>query len=129
MKRFDQKVKDIVEVRPSLTVGDFLADLSASVDSYHFTDITSDLMGKWLDYVADLRKGSGLAVALAGFRGVGKSHFLASLAAIISHPELRNKVPDQHVANSSERLQRRQIPIVFVRRGSAATLMEELRTG
>src|SRR5881227_1253258 len=84
MKRLEEKVKDIVEVRASLGLTDFLADPAATLNGYHFTDITADLMAKWVGQVADVKKGRGGAFALAGFRGVGKSHFLATLGAIVS---------------------------------------------
>jgi hypothetical protein len=128
MVRIGEKVKDIVEVRPSLTVGDFLADLSASVDSYHFTDITSDLMSKWIDRVAGIKPGSGDAFALAGYRGVGKSHFLAVLAGILSLPELRARLTETHIVATAQRLSRRHSPVSHVRRGSGETLLQELKT-
>ena len=127
MKRVEEKVKDIVEVRPFVSLYDFTADPALTLTGYQFTDITSDLMGKWLDAVASVSKGHGRAVALAGFRGVGKSHFLAALAAIASRPEIRSLITDQHVAARSERLTRIPNPVAFVRRGSQETLLEELR--
>ncbi len=127
MKRVAEKVKDIVEVRSFAKVSDFTADPAQTLASYHFTDITAALMAKWLDAIVDVRPDRGSAVALAGFRGVGKSHFLATLAAIASQPELRHQIGDQYVAASAERLSRRHNPVAFVRRGSQATLLEELR--
>ncbi|MBK7393510.1 MAG: hypothetical protein IPI64_09470 [Chloracidobacterium sp.] len=127
MKRVEEKVKDIVEVRSFAKVSDFAADPAQTLASYHFTDITAALMAKWLDAIVNVRADRGAAVALAGFRGVGKSHFLASLAAIASQPELRNQMSDQFVAASAERLSRRHNPVAFVRRGSQSTLLEELR--
>src|SRR3954451_14320834 len=70
MNRLGEKVKDIVEVRASSNLRDFLSDPFATVEGYHFTDITSDLMSKWLDRAANAKRGSGEAMALAGFRGV-----------------------------------------------------------
>ncbi len=127
MKRIVEKVKDIVEVRPFSNLFDFTADPSQTLAGYHFTDITADLMAKWLDAVTKVKSGSGTAVALAGFRGVGKSHFLAALAAIISQPELRIRITDQHVAACADALSRRHINVAFVRRGSSGTLLEELK--
>jgi len=128
MKRLEEKVRDIVEVRPFPHLTDFAADPVSTLAGYHFTDITSDLMGKWLDRFASVRPQGGAAVALAGFRGVGKSHFLATLGAIIAQPELRQKISDLHVAASSERLGRRHAPVVFVRRGAGATLFQEFKS-
>ena len=128
MKRVEAKVRDIVEVRPFPHLHDFAADPAMTLSNYYFTDITSDLMGKWLDRFAAVRPGSGAAIALAGFRGVGKSHFLATLAAIISQPELRNKITDLHVAASSERLGRRHVPVIYVLRGAYLSLLEELKS-
>ena len=49
MKRLEEKVKDIVEVRSSAILNDFLADPEQTLSGYHFTDITADLMSKWID--------------------------------------------------------------------------------
>jgi len=127
MKRFDEKVKDIVEVRSSSSLCDFLADPANALAGYHFTDITSDLMAKWLDRVAGVKTGKGAALALAGFRGVGKSHFLAALGAIVSQPELRTGISDQHVTASAQQLSRRHGIVAHVLRGSADTLIAELK--
>ena len=129
MKRVQEKVKDIIEVRPFSSLHDFTADAAQTLAGYHFTDITADLMAKWLDTVANITPGHGAAAALAGFRGVGKSHFLAVLAAIVSRPDLRGSISDQHVAARADRLSRRHNAVAFVRRGSKETLLEEIKTG
>ena len=50
-------------------------------------------MGKWIDKIAGVQGGNGQQHArLAGYRGVGKSHFLATVGAITSQPELRTKI-------------------------------------
>jgi hypothetical protein len=127
MKRIQEKVKDLVEVRPYRGLHDFLSDSSETLSAYHFTDQTAEMMAKWLDKVADVQPLSGAAKALAGYRGVGKSHFLATLGAIVSHPELRTRVTDSLVAASAQRLKRRRHPVAYVRRGTHATLLEELK--
>ncbi len=127
MKRVDEKVKDIVEVRSFENVGDLDADPQATLSGYRFTDITSDLMGKWLDAVVDVRQGAGRAFALAGFRGVGKSHFLTTLEAIVSLPQVRETIEEQHVKTVAGRLPRKATPVIRVRRGSRGTLIEELK--
>lgn len=127
MNRISEKVKDIVEVRPWTHLSDFAADPGLTLAGYHFTDITAELMAKWIDRVADVGAGRGGAFALAGFRGVGKSHFLAALGSIIAQPELRSRIADAHVAASAERLSRKHGTVVRVRRGSDSTLLEELR--
>ncbi len=129
MKRVEEKVKDIVEVRPFSSLQDFTADPALTLLGYHFTDITSDLMAKWLDTVANVSAGRGSAAALAGFRGVGKSHFLAVLAAIVSRPDLRGTIIDQHVAARADRLSRRPHSVAFIKRGSRDTLLDELKAG
>ncbi len=129
MKRVEEKVKDIIEVRPFSSLQDFTADPAQTLLGYHFTDITSDLMAKWLDSVANVSTERGTAAALAGFRGVGKSHFLAVLAAIVSRPDLRGTIGDQHVASRADRLSRRPHAVAFVRRGSRDTLLDELKAG
>ena len=108
MKRVEEKVKDIIEVRPFSSLNDFAADPEQTLAGYYFTDITSDLMAKWLDMVTNVTPGHGVAAALAGFRGVGKSHFLAVLGAIVSRPDLRGNIAEQHVAARADRLSRRQ---------------------
>ena len=128
MKRIQEKVKDIVEVRQYESLHDFMADPGRTLANYHFTDATSELMAKWLDRIAQVRTGSGGAYALAGYRGVGKSHFLASLTAVASRPELRSRIADPHVTASVERLTRRHYPAAYVRRGTGATLVDELRS-
>lgn len=127
MNRITEKVKDIVEVRPFNHLDDFAADPQQTLVGYHFTDITSDLMANWVGRITDVRPGRGGAYALAGFRGVGKSHFLSAVGAIVSNPDLRSKVGNEHVAAQAAHLSRRHFPVVWVHRGSAATLLEELR--
>ncbi|MFN0278427.1 MAG: DUF6079 family protein [Pyrinomonadaceae bacterium] len=127
MKRLEEKVKDIVEVRASPGLTDFLANPAETLNGYHFTDITADLMAKWIGKIADIRKGRGAAFALAGFRGVGKSHFLAALSAIVSQPELRTKIADSHVMSTAQRLSRRHGVVVHLKRGSSDSLLLELK--
>ena len=107
MKRLQEKVKDIVDVRVYESLIDFTSEPAQTLATYHFTDGTSELMAKWLDAIVAVKPGSGAARALAGYRGVGKSHFLATLAAIVSNPELRLNVTDAHVSASAQRLLRR----------------------
>jgi len=127
MKNIDDKIQDIVDVRSFLRLMDFQADPARTLGRYHFTDVTSDLMAKWLDRIANLQGQQGPAFALAGYRGVGKSHFLGALSAIVSQPELRSRVTDSHVLASAQRLRRRHYPIAHVRRGTRDTLFEELK--
>lgn len=127
MKRLEEKVKDIVEVRTTQGLTDFLADPAATLNGYHFTDITADLMAKWIGQVADVKKGRGAAFALAGFRGVGKSHFIAALGAIIAQPELRTKISDAHVMATAQRLSRRHGTVAHLKRGSSDSLLSELK--
>src|SRR4051812_2142591 len=114
MKRLEEKVKDIVEVRPFSQLRDFSADPALTLSGYHFTDITSDLMGKWIERIAGSNRGAGAAAALAGFRGVGKSHFLATIAALLSKPELRPHVSDEHVRSASDQLVRRPYMLSYI---------------
>ncbi|MBK8467351.1 MAG: ATP-binding protein [Chloracidobacterium sp.] len=127
MKRLEEKVKDIVEVRATPGLTDFLADPAATLIGYHFTDITADLMAKWVGQIADVKRGRGAAFALAGFRGVGKSHFLAALGAIVSQPELRTKISDTHVMATAQRLSRRHGVVAHLKRGSSDSLLSELK--
>ena len=129
MKRIEEKVKDIVEVRPYGSVVDFRADQVQTVTSYHFTDITAELMSKWLMRAAGLAEGSGSASALAGFRGVGKSHFLATLGVLLGASELRVRIQDPTVEAANRALQRRQFAVAYVRRGTGITLLDEIKEG
>lgn len=127
MKRIQEKVKDLIEVRSYRSLQDFISDPAQTLNSYHFTDFTSELMAKWLDAVAGVQVQNGAAKALAGYRGVGKSHFLATLGAIVSHLELRSGVTNSLVLAGAQRLRRRRYPIAYVRRGTHATLEEEIK--
>lgn len=129
MKRIQEKVKDIIEVRKLLNLQDFSGDPVQILAGYHFTDATSELMAKWLDRVAALQNGEGAASALAGYRGVGKSHFIAAFGALVAIPELRTKVSDSHVAAGAQGLLRRRYPVVYVRRGTQERLIDEVRHG
>ncbi len=128
MKRVVEKVKDIVEVRPFEHLHDFGADPALTLGGYHFTDITADLMGKWIDRISRVKPGQGAALALAGFRGVGKSHFLAVVGAIVAKPELRSKITDMYVSTSADRLSRRHGSVIFVKRGLGTSLVDELKS-
>jgi len=127
MKRINEKVKDLVEVRLYKSLHDFFSDPTDTLSAYHFTDATSDMMSKWLDRISEVEQENGQAMALAGYRGVGKSHFLATLGAIVAQPELRSRISDQHVSVSTQRLKRRRYPVAFVRRGTHPTLLGELK--
>ena len=84
-------------------------------------------MSKWFDKMATVQPDGGQSLALAGYRGVGKSHFLATLGAIALQPELRSRISDLHVAAAAQRLKRRRYSVAYVRRGLRPTLLEELK--
>ncbi len=127
MKRIQEKVKDLVEVLPYKNLQDFISDPSLTLAAYHFTDATSDLMAKWIDRIAAISGKKGAANALAGYRGVGKSHFLATLGAILSHSELRSRITNPHTAASAQNLKRARYCVSNVRRGTHDTLFAELK--
>lgn len=127
MKRIQEKVKDLVEVRSYKSLRDFITDPAQTLAAYHFTTATSDMMANWLDKIVAVDQQSGGAKALAGYRGVGKSHFLATLGAIVSNPELRSRITDSHVAASAQRLIRRRYAVAHVRRGTHGTLLDEIK--
>lgn len=129
MDRVQEKIKDIVEVSSNRPLSDFVADPSQTLSGYHFTDITAELMAKWIDRVVTMPDPNGSSYALAGYRGVGKSHFLATFGAILSKPELRQKIRDPHVSASAERLIRRHYPVAYARRGTKPTVVEEIKSG
>jgi hypothetical protein len=129
MERIQEKVKDLIDVRPYNAIQDFLSDPAQTLSSYHFTDITSNMMAQWLDKILNINIGNGAACALAGYRGVGKSHFLATIGAVVGHPELRSRISQPHVASSAQRLKRRRYPVAFVRRGTQVNLIDEIKDG
>lgn len=126
MKRAQEKIKDLVEPQAFTEVQNYSADPARALDTYLFTDATSDLFARWLDALAGLLPNRGTARALAGFRGVGKSHMLAAFGALASLPELRKSVADAHVAASAGRLKSMRYRVVRVERGTQPTLEEEL---
>jgi hypothetical protein len=126
MKRIQDKIKDLVEPQSFEQVGNFTEDPAQALAAYRFTDVTSDLLSRWLDALADLPQGMGAARALAGARGVGKSHTLAVLGALAGAERLRQGVEDAHVSASAERLTGRRYLVTRVERGTRPTLSDEL---
>ncbi len=127
MKRIDEKVKDIVDVRSHASLTDFASDPLLTLTSYHFTDLTADMMAKWMNAASRVVDGGGVGMALAGFRGVGKSHFLAVFGAMLAHPEYRSRVTDQLVSLASQNLARKSYAVATLRRGTRPTLFGELK--
>src|ERR687884_790729 len=127
MKSSQDKIKDLVEPQAFDEVQSYASDLARALAAYRFTDATSDLLGRLLDALADLPRTRGAARALAGLRGVGKSHTLAAFAALAALPELRSTVEDAHVATSARRLLNRRYVVARVERGTRPTLLEEMR--
>jgi hypothetical protein len=125
MKRPQEKIKDLVEPQVFDEVTDHGADPARALASYRFTDTTSLLLARWLDALSELSRGEGRARALAGMRGVGKSHTLAAFSALATTPELRAQIADAHVATSARRLLNRRHLLVRVERGTRQTLGEE----
>ncbi len=125
MNRIPQKVRDLVDVRPYKIVSDFLGDPGATVSNYHFTDVTAYMMGRWIASIT-ARDTSEMCHAIAGFRGVGKSHFLAVFGTLLSHPELRSRITESHVLSSCQELLRRHYPVINVRRGTREDLLLEI---
>jgi hypothetical protein len=126
MKRAQDKIKDYVEPQQFDEVQEYANDPARSLAAYRFTDVTSDLMARWLDALANCPRRRGTALALAGPRGVGKSHMLATFGALAAFPELRSTVSDAHVATSARRLLNRRYIIARIERGSRSSLVEEL---
>lgn len=127
MKRAQDKIKDFIEPQAFEEVQNYVADPVRALAAYRFTDATSDLIARLLDALADLPRHRGAARALAGLRGVGKSHALAAFGALVALPDLRSTVTDAHVATSARRLLNRRYIVAHVERGSRPTLLEELR--
>lgn len=126
MKRIQDKIKDLVEPQSFEQVGNYVEDPAQALAAYRFTDVTSDLLSRWLDALAELPEGKGAARALAGARGVGKSHTLAVFGALAGSERLRQGVEDAHVLTSAQRLAGRRYLVVRVERGTRPTLADEL---
>jgi len=126
MKRTHDKIKDLVEPQSFEQIGNLADDPARALAAYRFTDVTADLLGRWLDALAELPQGQGAALALAGARGVGKSHTLAVFGALAGSERLRSGVGDAHVLTSARRLSGRRYAVVRVERGSRVTLAEEM---
>ncbi|MCP9496372.1 MAG: hypothetical protein MSG64_18170 [Pyrinomonadaceae bacterium MAG19_C2-C3] len=142
MRRQQGKIKDFVELQPHDFVPDIAADPARALAAYRFTDATSDLLARWLDALAEVPRhathvsssnanvsSANMMRALAGARGVGKSHTLEAFAAIAAAPELRARLTDAHVATSARRLSGRRYVVAHIERGSAPTLIEEVAAG
>jgi hypothetical protein len=129
MRRIQEKIKDLVDFRPYQSLRNFIVNPSETLSAYHFTDATSELMSKWLEAVSQINGNNGCAKALAGYRGVGKSHFIATFGAIVSQPELRSRITDSHVSSSVQRLKNQRYKVGYVQRGTAPTLLQEFKSG
>ncbi|HEX8558624.1 MAG TPA: hypothetical protein VF668_10995, partial [Pyrinomonadaceae bacterium] len=126
MKRIQDKIKDLVEPQSFEQVGNYAEDPAQALAAYRFTDVTSDLLARWMDALAELPQGTGAARALAGARGVGKSHTLAVFGALSGAERLRQGVEDSHVLASARRLSGRRYLVTRVERGTRPTLADEL---
>ena len=126
MKRAQDKIKDFVDPQTFDEVLNVAADPARAVAAYRFTEPTSELLVRWLDALVTLSAGRGAARALAGSRGVGKSHTLAVFGALVGVPELRAGLPDDRVATSAGRLSKRTYKVVRVERGTRETLQQEM---
>ncbi|HEX6185963.1 MAG TPA: hypothetical protein VFZ44_18890, partial [Pyrinomonadaceae bacterium] len=126
MKRIQDKIKDLVDPQSFEQVGNYVEDPAQALAAYRFTDVTSDLLARWLDALAELPPGTGVARALAGARGVGKSHTLAVFGALAGAERLRQTVEDAHVLASAQRLSGRRYLVTRVERGTRPTLGDEL---
>lgn len=126
MKRAQEKIKDLVEAQALAELQNYADNPARALASYFFTDATSDLFARWLDALAELSHNQGTARALAGLRGVGKSHMLAAFGALAALPDLRASVKDTHVATSARRLLSYRYKVAHVERGTRPTLQEEL---
>ncbi|MDT5061545.1 MAG: hypothetical protein QOH63_2004 [Acidobacteriota bacterium] len=126
MKRAQEKIKDLVEAQALAELQNYADNPARALASYFFTDATSDLFARWLDALAELSHNQGTARALAGLRGVGKSHMLAAFGALAAFPELRSSIEDTHVSTSARRLLNYRYKVAHVERGTRPTLHEEL---
>ncbi len=64
MKRIQDKIKDLVDPQSFEQVGNYVEDPAQALAAYRFTDVTSDLLSRWLDALADLPAGTRRGRAL-----------------------------------------------------------------
>lgn len=127
MKRIQEKVKDLIEVRTQRNLPVLMQNPGEVLFSYHFTEFTSGMMAGWLDDLSATGHGNGHVRLVAGHRGTGKTHFLNALSAIVSQTEIRSRIPDSRIAASANLLRRRRYPVGSVKRGSGENFIGELR--
>ena len=121
MKRAPEKIKDFVEGKTLDEVANLAGNPARALKAYRFTPATSELMSRWLDSFAGLPPHQGAAHALAGFRGVGKSHMLAAFGALVELPDQRAGIDESHVRSTAQRLGSTPYTVVRVERGSRPT--------
>ena len=94
MKRIQEKVKDIVEVRPYNSIRDFTADPAETLLNYHFTDATADLMAKWLDGIASVQAAREQRLPLPAIAASEKAIFSQLLAHSSQRPNCGRGFPN-----------------------------------
>ncbi|MBX3292743.1 MAG: hypothetical protein KF881_07625 [Acidobacteria bacterium] len=127
MSKCSPKVKDLIEARPFSSSSSTIGSPRTVVESYRFTPLTSDLMSSWLGRIAGFAPGEKAAFAIAGKRGVGKSHFLSLFAVLCSDASSRALLDDEHIRRNCEAFGGAEFKVVRVFRGSDDDLLKELR--
>lgn len=128
MSKSPSKVKDLIEARPFSSSSSANGSPRTVVESYKFTSLTSDLMSTWLGRIAGFAPGGKAAFAIAGKRGVGKSHFLSLFAVLCSDASSRAFLDDEHIRRNCEAFGGAEFKVVRVFRGSESDLLKELRS-
>ena len=109
MKRIQEKVKDIVEVRDLGCFQDFIADPAQTLSNYHFTDVTSNLMAKWLDKAANVRVAKRSRVRPGRLPGRGKKSLPGGVGRDLV--QSRIKVTGDRLARIGERTASKTAPL------------------
>jgi hypothetical protein len=123
-----EKVKDLIEAMPFKNISSDQKDPEVIVESYKFTPLTSDLMSIWLKRIAGFEPGGPGCFAVAGKRGVGKSHFLSAFAAICADSRSRMSIGDEHIRANCEAFGGAEFVVLRIFRGTGETFTSELRT-
>ena len=90
MERIQDKIRDLVEPQAFDQVGNFAEDPARALAAYRFTDVTSDLLARWLDALENRR------MRRAGFGTIGKRGSLDEVLGLLARGDAVVVPFDQH---------------------------------
>lgn len=98
-----EEVEEVIKIRKEEKAKEY-------VEKY----VISDSLRDNLSYMLDILSGAThKSFNVVGNYGTGKSHFLAFVAALLEHPELRGIVQNPIIAKKAEELSRRYLVVKF----------------